>query len=88
MSRPRPEALISAKGLSLGYGGTPVCAPVSFSLRPGDVLAVVGANGSGKSTLLRTVLGLLPALDGTLDVLGAPVDERAVEFRRSVGPGP
>lgn len=84
MSRPRPEALISAKALSLGYGGTPVCAPVSFSLRPGDVLAVVGANGSGKSTLLRTVLGLLPVLDGTLDVLGAPVDERAVEFRRSV----
>lgn len=61
-----------------------MCAPVSFTLRPGRAVALVGPNGSGKSTVLRAVLGLLPAMSGTVTVLGAPVDERAADFRRAV----
>lgn len=68
----------------MGYGAAPVCAPVSFTLRPGKALALVGPNGSGKSTVLRAVLGLLAPMGGTVTVLGAPVDERSADFRRAV----
>jgi len=75
---------VRARGLSVGYGAEPVCAPVSFTLSSGRVLALVGPNGSGKSTVLRTVLGLLRPAAGEVSVLGRPVDERHEDFRRAV----
>ncbi|AEE46570.1 ABC transporter ATP-binding protein [Cellulomonas fimi] len=80
MSKP----VVRAQDLLVGYGGTPVCAPVTFTLGAGRAVALVGANGSGKSTVLKTVLGLLTPSQGTLRVLGAPVDERDVTFRTQV----
>ena len=59
--------LLSATGLSLGYGTETVAEDVAFNLALGDVLAVVGHNGSGKSTLIKTLLGTLPPLAGTLN---------------------
>lgn len=78
------DLVIASKDLRVGYGGEPVCAPVSFRLRPGKAVALVGANGSGKSTVLRAVLGLLEPAGGTLTVFGTAVDERSVAFRRRV----
>jgi len=54
--------------VSLGYEGRPVIENISFSLGRGENLCLVGANGSGKSTLIKGVLGLIPALKGTIDV--------------------
>jgi ABC-type multidrug transport system ATPase subunit len=78
------QPVIRAQDLLVGYGGAPVCAPVTFQLHPGRAVALVGANGSGKSTVLRAVIGLLEPAGGKLTVLGQPVDERTVEFRTSV----
>ncbi|OIQ77840.1 ABC-type transporter ATP-binding protein EcsA [mine drainage metagenome] len=78
------DVVIRARSLSVGYGGEPVCAPVTFTVRAGDALALVGANGSGKSTILRAVLGLLEPSGGELSVLGRPVDEREAIFRAEV----
>ena len=65
--------LVSATGLSLGYGTEIVAEDVAFRLASGDVLAVVGHNGSGKSTLIKTLLGNLSPLAGTLNwPLGRP----------------
>ena len=72
------KPVIRAQDLLVGYGGAPVCAPVTFTLAPGKVIALVGANGSGKSTVLRAVIGLLEPSGGTLQVFGSPVDERDV----------
>jgi ABC-type multidrug transport system ATPase subunit len=47
-------------------------------------VAVLGPNGSGKSTFLLSVVGLRPPLGGSLQVLGAAVDERASSFRAAV----
>ena len=58
------EPLVSARDLSVGYGDQPVCAPATFDLLPGQVLALVGVNGAGKSTILRTCCGLLRPLSG------------------------
>ena len=51
------EPLVSACDLSVGYSDQPVCAPATFELLPGQVLALVGVNGAGKSTILRTCCG-------------------------------
>ena len=81
---PGTGAVLRATGLSVGYAGAPVCAPVDLTVGAGQMLAVIGANGSGKSTLLRAFLGLLEPLAGTVEVLGRDVDERERSFRAHV----
>ncbi|MEE6272961.1 ABC transporter ATP-binding protein [Georgenia sp. MJ206] len=80
----RPGVLARTRDLAVGYGGEPVCAPVTLTLAAGEALAVIGANGTGKSTLLRTVVGLQDPLGGELEVLGAAVDPRTAAFRADV----
>lgn len=57
------EQLI-CKDVSLGYGGSVVSEHVSFAVRKGDYLCIVGENGSGKSTLMKVLLGLMEPLGG------------------------
>ncbi len=61
---------LAVENLSFGYPGHRVGDGVSFSLRPGEVLCLLGPNGGGKSTLLKTMLGLLPPLAGTVRIDG------------------
>jgi branched-chain amino acid transport system ATP-binding protein len=70
------EELISARGLSCGYGRLVVVRGVDLTLDPGEVVCVLGANGAGKSTLLQTIAGVLPPIAGELDVLGETVKRR------------
>jgi len=48
---------------------------VSFSIRTGDFLALIGPNGSGKTTLLKIILGLLKPVQGVIRILGTPIHE-------------
>ena len=57
---------LTATGLAAVRGGRPVFADLSFTLSPGELLAVTGPNGAGKSTLLRLVAGLLRPAAGTV----------------------
>ena len=57
---------LTATGLAVSRGGRPVFADLSFTLSPGELLAVTGPNGAGKSTLLRLVAGLLRPTAGTV----------------------
>lgn len=59
--------MIKCENLVLGYGGNPVAAPVSFQVKSGDYLCIVGENGSGKSTLVKTLLGLENPLEGSFE---------------------
>ncbi|WP_138759320.1 ABC transporter ATP-binding protein [Modestobacter altitudinis] len=76
--------LLRATGLEVGYGGEPVCAPVTLTVAAGTAVALVGPNGAGKSTVLQTMVGLLPPLAGSVSFAGRPVDEREAHFRRAV----
>lgn len=49
--------MIKAAGIYLTKGGKPILKDVSVALRPGEVLALIGANGAGKSSLLRVLAG-------------------------------
>ncbi|WP_245326666.1 ATP-binding cassette domain-containing protein, partial [Bradyrhizobium sacchari] len=53
------EPLLVAASLSKSFGRIAACRDVSFSLYPGEVLAIVGESGSGKSTLLQMLSGQL-----------------------------
>ena len=61
-----PEHLVDAEGLSAGYEDLTVLRNVSFSIRSGDRIGVLGVNGAGKSTLIKTIVGVLPKLAGDL----------------------
>lgn len=61
------ESLVELRDVTLGYGGPPVLAHVSFAIRRGEFAALVGPNGAGKTTLLRGMLGLIPVLAGRID---------------------
>ena len=64
------RADLRAEDLSVGYDNVPVVRGITLELHKGQALALVGMNGSGKSTLLKTIVGLLPVLQGQLEVLG------------------
>ena len=69
------ETAVVARRLSVGYGTKVILSGVDAFLKPSGSTALVGSNGSGKSTLLKTLAGLLPVIDGGLEVLGRPVGE-------------
>ena len=58
--------LVTFDRAALGYGRRAVLSDISFSLREGDFLGLVGPNGSGKTTIVRTLLGTLRPLSGTV----------------------
>jgi ABC-type Mn2+/Zn2+ transport system ATPase subunit len=65
-------SLAAVHELAAGYGGRPVLTDVSFVVKPGDRVAVLGPNGGGKTTLFRALLGELAPLHGRVD-LGARI---------------
>ena len=57
-------------GLAFGYGSRTVGSGVSLTLKPGEVLCLLGPNGSGKTTMFKTILGLIAPLSGTVRIGG------------------
>lgn len=53
------DTLVAVRDVSFSYGQTPVLYHITFNIRTGDFLAVIGPNGSGKTTLVKIILGLL-----------------------------
>jgi ATP-binding cassette subfamily C exporter for protease/lipase len=75
MALPAPQGQLIVEGLIASAPGTqsPILKGVSFSLQPGEVLAVVGPSASGKTTLARMLVGLWPAASGKVRLDGADV---------------
>ena len=73
------------RDLTVGYGGEPVLHSVSLDLRPGEIVALLGANGAGKTTLLRAVAGLVPGASGTIALDGADLAQVRTEDRARRG---
>ncbi|MER5443845.1 ABC transporter ATP-binding protein [Streptomyces sp. NPDC002790] len=72
MSHPTTPAgsLLAATGLHKTYGPTPALDDASFSVHPGEVVAVMGPSGSGKSTLLHCLAGIITPDSGTITYNG------------------
>jgi ABC-type Mn2+/Zn2+ transport system ATPase subunit len=61
---------VLANCLNIGYSKEVVVPDINFDVKRGQALALIGTNGSGKSTLLKTIVGLLPVMNGRLSVFG------------------
>ncbi len=62
--------VISARDLHFQYNSVEVLSGLSFDLRKGDYLGLVGPNGSGKTTLIRLILGFFSPTGGSISLFG------------------
>lgn len=70
------HASLTIRGLSKYFAGLHALDGVSFVLRRGEILGLIGPNGSGKTTLINVVTGLLPATSGQVYVGGAKITNK------------
>jgi branched-chain amino acid transport system ATP-binding protein len=81
-----PDAL-SLTNLHTFYGDSHVLHGVSFSLRPGGVLALLGRNGAGKTTCISTIIGFLRPQDGEIRLFGESIEGLSPERISHLGIG-
>jgi branched-chain amino acid transport system ATP-binding protein len=85
-SHDAPEAgkvttVLQARDVTAGYGSEPVIHNVSLEVRPGEIVALLGANGAGKTTTLLALSGELPTMAGEIRLHDEPTS--APLFRRA-----
>lgn len=66
--------VLDIANLSTGYDGVPVVRNIDLVVRAGEVVSLLGPNGAGKTTTLLAVSGLLPVLNGQINMLDDLVD--------------
>ena len=76
------SAVVAAQGLTRRFGDVTAVDDVTFDVRPGEVVGLLGANGAGKTTTIRMLLGLIAPTDGTAFLLGGVPDRQT---RRRLG---
>jgi ABC-type sugar transport system ATPase subunit len=72
MTSANGHEVLSLKGISKRYGGVQALTDVSFAIRDGEVLGLVGDNGAGKSTLIKVLAGAHQPTEGHIDIDGEP----------------
>jgi len=73
---------LDAREVGVRLGGRRVLNDVGLTVRPGEIVAVIGANGAGKSTLLKVLAGLITPEEGSVVLAGRPLAEHGA---RSLG---
>ncbi|MDO6962975.1 type I secretion system permease/ATPase [Rhizobium alvei] len=78
---PRPRAILDVQNISVVPPGErmPTLRNLSFELRPGQALGVIGQSGSGKSTLARVLTGVWPIQAGKVRLDGAAIDQYGID---------
>jgi len=81
MPLPAPRSSLAVEAVSVGPPGsqTITAGDVSFNLKAGEALGIIGASGSGKSSLLRAIVGVWPTARGNIRYDGAALDQWSPE---------
>ena len=64
------QVLLSIENLKVAYGGIQAVKGVTFEVREGELVSLIGANGAGKTTSLKAITGIQPIADGDVKYLG------------------
>jgi amidase len=81
------DIALDVAGLRAAYGHVPVLHGITFSLRAGEAVGIVGHNGVGKTTFLKTLIGLVPATAGRISIDGIDVTRMKAYERSRLGVG-
>lgn len=73
--------MFKVSGLVSGYGQSRVIHGVDLTVGKGEIVAVMGRNGMGKTTLFKTMMGVLPAMQGSVQINGVDIS-RMESFQR------
>ena len=65
--------LLKVNALKVAYGGIQAVKGVSFEVRQGELVSLIGANGAGKTTTLKAVTGLQPVAAGEIEFMGKSI---------------
>jgi zinc transport system ATP-binding protein len=76
-----PPDVIRARGASIGYRDHVIVHEADLTVRPGEVIALIGANGSGKTTLVRGLLDLADLSAGQVELFGTPAARFQERYR-------
>jgi len=79
------EAVLEANGVSKHYGAVTALDNVDFTIRSGEIVAVVGDNGAGKSTLVKVLSGAIHPDAGEIRLEGQPVSWTGPRAARDAG---
>ncbi len=79
--------LLQLENIAAGYGEAQVLQNISFSLKEGEALALLGRNGTGKTTLINTIIGLTRRRNGTIHLAGADITKMRADQRAMAGIG-
>ncbi|ODS51425.1 MAG: ABC transporter ATP-binding protein [Agrobacterium sp. SCN 61-19] len=77
--------LLTVERLESFYGPSQILHGVSLAVRPGEQVALIGRNGMGKTTLLRSLMGLVPRVQGTIELNGNSIRGKKPEAISQAG---
>src|SRR5829696_5997177 len=67
------KTMLKVSGLRVAYGGIQAVKGVSFEVREGELVSLIGANGAGKTTTLKAITGTQPAAGGDIEFMGRSI---------------
>jgi len=79
------SVVLELDGLTAGYNGAAVLRDLSLTVRPGEVVALLGANGAGKTTTLLTISGIVKPMGGRVLFNGADLKGNSPDGRARLG---
>src|SRR5262245_41604702 len=84
MALDAPGVPLEVRDLSKRYAETLALDGLSFRVEAGEILGLVGPNGAGKTTALRTIAGVLPVQQGSVEICGHDVAREEVEAKSAL----
>jgi ribose transport system ATP-binding protein len=80
-----PADAVVMRGIAKAFGGVKAVERVDFSVRKGEIHALLGQNGAGKSTILKILSGVHKPDEGAIWINGAKLEEHTPEAARRLG---